>query len=95
MLPAIRVPHYSPILRYLRTSIGMKIPFTSGYHPEGDGQMGNVLTKPRKFLQVFAKYQQATVRPPSPEICLQKMLLVPPEIPVLAHTGTTPTSWCI
>jgi len=36
----------------------MKIHFTSGYHPEGDGQTECLNQTLEQFLQVFCNYQQ-------------------------------------
>ena len=36
----------------------MKIHFTSGYHPEGDGQTEHLNQTLEQYLQIFCNYQQ-------------------------------------
>src|SRR5882724_9206338 len=42
----------------LRTALDMKLHFTSGYHPEGDGQTERTNQTLDQYLQVYCNYQQ-------------------------------------
>src|SRR5260370_12288103 len=42
----------------LGSLLSMKLHFTSGYHPEGDGQMEQVNQVLEQYLQVYTNYQQ-------------------------------------
>ena len=42
----------------LGTALDMKLHFTSGYHPEGDGQMERTNQTLEQYLQVYCNYQQ-------------------------------------
>ena len=37
----------------------MKLHFTSGYHPEGDGQTEHANQTLKQYLQVYCNYQQS------------------------------------
>src|SRR6266542_565349 len=42
----------------LSTALGMKLHFTSGYHPEGDGQTEQVNQTLEQYLRAYCNYQQ-------------------------------------
>ena len=42
----------------LSTALGMKLHFTSGYHPEGDGQTEQVNQTLKQYLCAYCNYQQ-------------------------------------
>jgi len=42
----------------LRTALDMKLHFTSGYHPEGDGQTERTNQTLEQYLRVYCNYQQ-------------------------------------
>src|SRR6266478_2769618 len=42
----------------LGTALDMKLHFTSGYHPEGDGQTERVNQTLEQYLRIFCNYQQ-------------------------------------
>ena len=42
----------------LGTALDMKIHFTSGYHPEGDGQTERLNQTLEQYLRIFCNYQQ-------------------------------------
>ena len=42
----------------LRKALDMKLHFTSGYHPEGDGQTKQTNQTLEQYLQIFCNYQQ-------------------------------------
>ena len=42
----------------LGTALGMKLHFTSGYHPEGDGQTERVNQTLKQYLHAYCNYQQ-------------------------------------
>jgi hypothetical protein len=44
--------------RSLRQALDMKIHFTSGYHPEGDGQTERLNQTLEQYLRIFCNYQQ-------------------------------------
>ena len=48
----------SHFFRSLGTALDMKLHFTSGYHPEGDGQTERVNQTLEQYLRVFCNYQQ-------------------------------------
>jgi hypothetical protein len=42
----------------LRKALDMTLHFTSGYHPEGDGQTKHVNQTLKQYLRVYCNYQQ-------------------------------------
>jgi len=48
----------SHFFRSLGTALDMKLHFTSGYHPEGDGQTERVNQTLEQYLRVYCNYQQ-------------------------------------
>ena len=48
----------SHFFRSLRKALDMKLHFTSGYHPEGDGQTERVNQTLEQCLRIFTNYQQ-------------------------------------
>jgi hypothetical protein len=48
----------SHFFRSLGTALGMKLHFTSGYHPEGDGQTERVNQTLEQYLRAYCNYQQ-------------------------------------
>jgi hypothetical protein len=48
----------SHFFRSLGTALNMKIHFTSGYHPEGDGQTERLNQTLEQYLRIFCNYQQ-------------------------------------
>ena len=48
----------SSFFRSLRTALDMKLHFTSGYHPESDGQTERMNQTLEQYLQVYCNYQQ-------------------------------------
>jgi len=48
----------SHFFRSLGTALGMKLHFTSGYHPEGDGQTERVNQTLEQYLCAYCNYQQ-------------------------------------
>ena len=44
----------------LGITLDMKLHFTSGYHPEGDGQMEQTNQTLEQYIQVYCNYQQGT-----------------------------------
>jgi hypothetical protein len=48
----------SRFFRSLRQALDMKIHFTSGYHPEGDGQTERLNQTLEQYLRIFCNYQQ-------------------------------------
>ena len=49
----------STFFRSLSKVLDMKIHFTSGYHPEGDGQTERANQTLKQYLQVYCNYQQS------------------------------------
>lgn len=48
----------SRFFRSLGTALNMKLHFTSGYHPEGDGQTERMNQTLEQYLRVYCNYQQ-------------------------------------
>jgi transposase InsO family protein len=48
----------SRFFRSLRKALDIKLHFTSGYHPEGDGQMEHVNQTLEQYLQIYCNFQQ-------------------------------------
>ena len=48
----------SHFFRSLGKALDMKLHFTSGYHPEGDGQTEHVNQTLEQYIQIFTNYQQ-------------------------------------
>jgi hypothetical protein len=48
----------SRFFRSLGTALDMKLHFTSGYHPEGDGQTERVNQTLEQYLRIYCNYQQ-------------------------------------
>src|SRR6266481_5175925 len=48
----------SHFFRSLGTALDMKLHFTSGYHPEGDGQTEQTNQTLEQYLRVYCNYQQ-------------------------------------
>jgi hypothetical protein len=48
----------SHFFRGLGTALGMKLHFTSGYHPEGDGQTERVNQTLEQYVRCYCNYQQ-------------------------------------
>jgi hypothetical protein len=48
----------SRFFRSLRKALNMKLHFTSGYHPEGDGQTERVNQTLEQYLQIYCNFQQ-------------------------------------
>lgn len=48
----------SHFFRSLGTALDMRLHFTSGYHPEGDGQTERVNQTLEQYLRVYSNYQQ-------------------------------------
>ena len=48
----------SRFFRSLGTALNMRLHFTSGYHPEGDGQTERVNQTLEQYLRMFCNYQQ-------------------------------------
>ncbi len=48
----------SHFFRSLSTALGMKLHFTLGYHPEGDGQIKQVNQILEQYLHAYCNYQQ-------------------------------------
>ena len=48
----------SRFFRSLGTALDMRLHFTSGYHPEGDGQTERVNQTLEQYLRIFTNYQQ-------------------------------------
>ena len=48
----------SRFFRSLGKALDMKLHFTSGYHPKGDGQMEQTNQTLKQYLQIFCNYQQ-------------------------------------
>jgi hypothetical protein len=48
----------SHFFQSLRQALDMKIHFTSGYHPEGDGQTEQLNQTLEQYLRIFCNYQQ-------------------------------------
>src|SRR5467141_2030076 len=48
----------SHFFQSLRTTLAMKLHFTSGYHPEGDRQTEGMNQTLEQYLQVYCNYQQ-------------------------------------
>src|SRR5882724_893840 len=48
----------SHFFQSLRTTLDMKLHFTSGYHPEGDGQTKQTNQTLKQYLRVYCNYQQ-------------------------------------
>jgi hypothetical protein len=48
----------SRFFRSLGTALDMRLHFTSGYHPEGDGQTERVHQTLEQYLHIFCNYQQ-------------------------------------
>ena len=49
----------STFFRSLSKVLDMKLHFTSGYHPEGDGQTEHANQTLEQYLQVYCNYQQS------------------------------------
>ena len=49
----------SRFFRSLGTALDMKLHFTSGYHPEGDGQTEHTNQTLEQYLQIYCNYQQS------------------------------------
>jgi hypothetical protein len=52
------VEFVSHFFRSLGTLLSMKLHFTSGYHPEGDGQTKQVNQTLEQYLRIYCSYQQ-------------------------------------
>ena len=48
----------SHFFRSLRKALGMTLHFTSGYHPEGDGQTERTNQTLEQYLRIYCNYQQ-------------------------------------
>ena len=48
----------SHFFRSLGKALDMKLHFTSGYHPEGNGQTEHVNQTLEQYIQIFTNYQQ-------------------------------------
>ena len=48
----------SRFFQSLRKALDMKLHFTSGYHPKGDGQMEQTNQTQEQYLRIFCNYQQ-------------------------------------
>ena len=48
----------SHFFRSLGTALDMKLHFTSGYHPEGDGQTKRTNQTLEQYIRVYCNYQQ-------------------------------------
>lgn len=48
----------SQFFRALGEALGMKLHFTSGYHPEGDGQTERVNQSLEQYVRIYCNYQQ-------------------------------------
>ena len=48
----------SNFFRSLGTALDMRLHFTSGYHPEGDGQTERTNQTLKQYLRVYCNYQQ-------------------------------------
>ena len=48
----------SHFFRSLRKALDMRLHFTLGYHPQGDGQTEQTNQTPEQYLQVYSNYQQ-------------------------------------
>src|SRR5258705_487924 len=48
----------SHFFRSLGSLLGMKLHFTSRYHPEGDGQMEQINQVLEQYLRAYTNYQQ-------------------------------------
>ena len=48
----------SHFFRSLGTALNMKLHFTSGYHPEGDGQTERTNQTLEQYLRIYCNYQQ-------------------------------------
>ena len=53
-----RTEFVSHFFRSLRTALDMKLHFTSGYHPEGDGQTEHTNQTLEQYIQIYCNYQQ-------------------------------------
>src|SRR3984957_14371833 len=51
-------PSVSHFFRSLRKAVNMKLHFTSGYHPEGDGQTERTNQTLEQYLRMYCNYQQ-------------------------------------
>jgi len=50
----------SRFFRSLATALGIKLHFTSGYHPEGNGQTEQTNQTLEQYLRIYCNYQQST-----------------------------------
>ena len=48
----------SAFFHALGQALSMELHFTSGYHPEGDGQTERVNQKLEQYIQIYTSYQQ-------------------------------------
>jgi hypothetical protein len=48
----------SCLFRSLRKALNIKLHFTSGYHPEGDGQMERINQTLEQYLQIYCNFRQ-------------------------------------
>jgi len=48
----------SHFFKFLRKALDMKLHFTSGYHPKGDGQTEHVNQTLEQYLRVYCNYQK-------------------------------------
>src|SRR5467141_3941898 len=53
-----RMEFVSHFFRSLGTTLDMKLHFTSGYHPEGDGQTERTNQTLEQYLRIYCNYQQ-------------------------------------
>ena len=58
MSPPTEVWNLSPTSSALGKALGMMLHFTSGYHPEGDGQTERMNQTLEQYLQIYCNYQQ-------------------------------------
>jgi hypothetical protein len=58
MSPLIRDLNSYPLLPSLGKALDMKLHFTSGYHPKGDGQTEQTNETLEQYLQIFGNYHQ-------------------------------------
>jgi len=49
----------SKFFRFLANALEMKLHFTSGYHPEADGQTEHTNQTLKQFLRIYCIYQQS------------------------------------
>src|ERR1700723_632645 len=54
------VEFVSHFFQSLGKALNMKLHFTSGYHPEGDGQTAHTNQTLEQYLRIYCNYQQAT-----------------------------------